>query len=332
MFFFTAPFWLIAVIPVVVLFVYWLFWFRGHGIVWSFKIWHVKNYYTGPKWPIVLYRMALGLFWLAILCIIIALAHPQKLTKRKVYSVAGSSLMIVLDVSPSMAVRDSGDKRRIDLALFSLKKFLTSRSNDLIGIITMGKEAGLKSPLTQDYIFLNSMLDNIEVMEQGDGTSLGTGLALAALHLQQSRSEQKNIILITDGDNNSGEIHPDIAVNILKNLGIHTYVMGLGKSGSHTVMIKDPISGRSLQGIIKDAYNESILTNIAIQTGGQFFHADTSISFDSVFQILDGKDISDHRFKLMIQKHSYQNILYILASLCIGLALFIRFIMLQEAV
>jgi len=40
----------------------------------------------------------------------------------------------------------------------------------------------------------------------GDSTAIGMGIAVAMLHLLESASAEKIILLLTDGDDNSGEI------------------------------------------------------------------------------------------------------------------------------
>ncbi|MGL4524384.1 MAG: VWA domain-containing protein [Spirochaetia bacterium] len=239
--------------------------------------------------------------------------------------------MIVLDVSPSMAAKDMGNDRRFNLAQAAIMRFIRARENDMLGIISFGKDAAIRSPLTKDYQFLEKVIEQVKILEHGDGTSIGTALALAALHLKEVRAQEKNVILITDGDNNSGEIHPDAAIAILRELGVKVFVIGLGRQGNNNVVVENPYTNEVLQGFVRNAYNEELLEKIAYRTGGQFFKAETIVTFESLFQIIDSQNSGERRFKLMpvVQEHS--DFLYSFLLIIFAIQLFVRFVILREA-
>ena len=329
---FEYPLWLFLLIP--------LFWFVLHsplgkknsmGLLWSFKIWKHKSYHPGPAWPIVFVWISYLSFLLMMILLILILSRPQQILKERSYLTDGSAIIIVLDVSPSMAARDMGSETRFQLAQEAINRFIGSRENDMLGLISFGKDAAIRSPLTKDYRFLENTVKQTKILEHGDGTSIGTSLALAALHLKESPSKQKYVILITDGDNNSGEIHPDASIEILRTLGIKAFVIGLGRQGNNNVVVENPYTKEVLQGFVRNAYNEELLQRIAYQTGGQFFRAETLVTFESLFQIIDSQSPHERRFKLVPVVKEQTDLLFSIILICFAVHLFVRFIILREA-
>lgn len=329
---FEQPLWLFLFIPLIWLFLSSPFRKKNSlGLLWSFKIWKHKSYHPGPAWPLFFVILSNISFLIIIVFLVLILAKPQQILKEKSYLTDGAAIMIVLDVSPSMAARDMGTETRFQLAQQAINHFITSRENDILGLITFGRDAAIRSPLTKDYDFLQQTISQTRILEHGDGTSIGTALALGALHLKDSISKQKNVILITDGDNNSGEIHPDAAIDILRGLGIKTFVIGLGRQGNNNVIVENPYTKETLQGFVRNAYNEDLLERIAMQTHGQFFRAETLVTFESLFQIVDSQGTSERSFKLVPVIKEHTDLLFYIVMISFAAYLFIRFIILREA-
>jgi Ca-activated chloride channel family protein len=306
---------------------------RGGRLIWSFKLWQQQTYLIGPRWPHIITFLSHAIFWLAATGFIIAMADPQITSTEKIYISKGSATMIVLDESPSMAARDFGAESRFESAQAAVKRFIESRENDEIGLTTFSKEAALRVPLTQDYPFLIESLERVRLMELGDGTSIGMGLAMAALHLSESSAASKNIILITDGANNAGEIHPEAAIEILASLGINTFVIGLGRPGIKNINFIDPHTGLVIDAEIDDdSYDEELLQKIAADTRGLFFRAETFTTFESAFEALDAQDTNDRRFRLSPVSTSYRSETLLAAFILALTAIFIRTFILREVI
>ena len=92
------------------------------------------------------------------------------------------------------------------------------------------------------------MIELIESSEQGiveQGTAIGMGLATAINRLRESNAPSKVIILLTDGVNTHGKIHPINAAEMAKDFGIRVYTIGVGTNGqAKTPVAIDPFSGR----------------------------------------------------------------------------------------
>ena len=120
----------------------------------------------------------------------------------------------------SMLAADFRPKDRISVAKDVLKSFISSRQNDRIGLVVFAGEAYTQCPLTLDYRVLEELLDQVRTGVIVDGTAIGNALATAVNRLRESDAKSRVIILLTDGDNNAGNISPAQAAQIAKDLGI----------------------------------------------------------------------------------------------------------------
>jgi Ca-activated chloride channel family protein len=221
---------------------------RGGKILFTFNIWNGDRFsvdVTPRRVALVISRVA---FWIGFSTLVVALAGPVEIEKQRKYLSRGLDLMVVLDVSPSMSAQDVGAITRFDAAREVVREFVSGRENDAIGLVIFGAQAALRVPPTFDYGFLGQALDSVQVMDLGDGTAIGMGIAVAAVHLKTSRAEEKVIILITDGDNNAGDIEPDRAAEVAGSLGIRIYTIGIGSEGETTIQFTDPETGKAVMG------------------------------------------------------------------------------------
>ena len=131
---------------------------------------------------------------------------------------------------------------RLEAVKDAAQEFIANRNGDRIGLLVFGKETFIQCPLTIDYSVLNSLLNEVTVMEpKYDGTAIGVAIASGVNRLRNSDSESKVIILLSDGSNNAGSIDPISAAKIAKEYGIKVYTIGAGTNQSIT-----QIPGRGL--------------------------------------------------------------------------------------
>jgi Ca-activated chloride channel family protein len=169
--------------------------------------------------------------------------------------------------------------------------------------VIFGAEAALQVPPTFDYPFLARALDSVQVMALGDGTAIGMGIAVAAVHLQDSKAEEKLIILITDGDNNAGDIEPDRAAQLAAALRIRVYTIGIGSEGETTIQFVDPESGKEVRGVYQGKLNEELLKSIAEETGGRYFHSGTLGILNTIFQEIDSLESTVQEVAVFRERH-----------------------------
>ena len=216
-----------------------------------------------------------------------AAAGPHFLFTDMVWLNQGADIIFVMDVSPSMAGIDMGGNNRFEASRSLVLDFAGRRQQDAIGFIAVGQDAALLVPLTTDRESLYSRLETLAIGEMGDGTALGTGLALAAFHISRSQAPRRAVILITDGENNAGTIHPEAAAVMLAELGVNLWVIGVGSSGEVPINYVDPITRMRRAGTFESRYDPEVLRNIAVKANGHWIHAPQAEAFTAAFSQID---------------------------------------------
>jgi Ca-activated chloride channel family protein len=285
---------------------------RGGKISFNFNIWNGDRFFAAATPRRVLLVITRVVFWIGFSILVVAVAGPVVIEKQRKYLSRGLDLMVVLDVSPSMSAQDVGTITRFAAAREVVRDFISGRENDAIGLVIFGAEAALQVPPTFDYSFLGQALDSVQVMDLGDGTAIGTGIAVAAVHLKASSADEKVIILITDGDNNAGDIQPDRAAEVAADLGIRIYTIGIGSEGETTIQFVDPESGKEVRGVYEGKLNEELLKRIADGTGGRYFHSGTLGILNTIFQEIDSLESTVQEVAVFIDRRQRHRIFILL--------------------
>ncbi|MDR1893798.1 MAG: VWA domain-containing protein [Spirochaetales bacterium] len=270
---------------------------RGGVFDFSFGLWGGESFQ--PPLPFLrgLGITAAVLLWTGIGCLVLALAGPVRVEKERIYLNQGIDILFVLDESPSMGAEDFAPLNRFETAKELIAQFVRRRENDALGLVTFGDQAVLRVPPTADYRDFLARLEEQKLGPPGRSTSLGLGLGVAALHLQHSSAPRQVIVLLTDGENNSGEISPQAAAGIVASRGIVTYTIGIGSLGE-VPMTAAFESGRVYEGYYQSHYNEELLREIARITGGRFFSASGAGALDQVFQTIDSLESAESRIRI----------------------------------
>src|SRR5690606_14408458 len=184
-----------------------------------------------------------GLRLAALTLGIVALARPQDRNTVQERYAEGVDIMLVLDTSTSMRAQDF-QPNRFEAARDVAAEFIRGRLSDRIGLIVFAAQAFTQTPLTLDYAFLLRMLGEVETGMIEDGTAIGTALATAVSRLKDSTAESKVVILLTDGQNNRGEIDPVTASDVAQAMGVRIYSIGVGAHGEAPFLFDDPFVGQ----------------------------------------------------------------------------------------
>lgn len=252
-----------------------------------------------------------GLWWLphllrltALVLATFALARPQVVGARaRDLSVEGIDIVVALDVSTSMNAADFRPKDRISVAKDVLAKFINGRTNDRIGLVVFAGEAYTQAPLTLDYQVLGELLGSVKTGLIEDGTAIGNALATSLNRLRESEAKSKVIILITDGDNNAGNISPMEAAAIAKEFGIRVYTIMVGKGGLVPFPAGPDFFGQPTYREVEIPTNPALLKSIARESGGSFYNAVDRQTLESGLN-----DILDQLEKTkLFQSGGYQN-------------------------
>jgi Ca-activated chloride channel family protein len=216
-----------------------------------------------------------------------AVAGPHFVFSKMVWLNRGADIFFLLDISPSMAGIDMNGRSRFEAARALLLDFAERRGQDAIGLIAIGQDAAMMTPLTTDRESLFSRLDALAIGELGDGTAIGSGLALAAYHINKSQAPRRAVVLITDGENNAGEIHPETAAAMLGETGVTLWVIGVGSSGEVPISYVDPVTRMRRTGTFESLYNPENLKSIALKAHVHGIHAPQAEAFSEAFSRID---------------------------------------------
>ena len=212
---------------------------------------------------------------LSLMCILMALARPQVITERTDRFSEGIDIMLLLDVSDSMLEQDL-DPNRLTAAKRVARNFIKGRLQDRIGIIIFAGEAYSLCPLTTDYNLLYGYLDDLRPdMIRTAGTAIGSALAVGVNRMRDSKSQSKVAILISDGDNTSGNLDPVTAARLAKAFGVRIYTIAVGNTRASAK--KDTLN------VAAALVDESELQNIAAAGDGKYFRAGDNNTLSSVF-------------------------------------------------
>jgi Ca-activated chloride channel family protein len=224
----------------------------------------------------------------------IGLAGPRlHASRRQDMAVEGIDIVVAFDLSTSMLAADFRPKDRITVAKEVLKSFIQSRQNDRIGLVVFAGEAYTQCPLTLDYKVLEELLEQVRTGVIIDGTAIGNALATAVNRLRESDAKSRVVILITDGDNNAGNISPLQAAQIAKDLGIKVYTILIGKGGRVPYPTGTDLFGRTTYEPVEIDVNPELLQQIAKLTGGAYYPATDKESLErGLHAVLDSLEKS----------------------------------------
>ena len=226
----------------------------------------------------------------ALITAVIAMARPQRADTKIKKNVEGIDIMIVIDVSDSMAIEDL-KPNRIEAVKEVAKQFINKRVSDRIGLIIFSGESYTRVPLTLDYPMLLQSLKEVDISPNIKmGTAIGVALANAVARLKDSTAKSRVIVFLTDGENNTGTIDPETALDITKGYGLKIYSIGAGVDGdSQLPIITTDVFGRKVKRYqpIHSTVNNELLQKFADETGGKYYRAGDTKTLQNVFSDID---------------------------------------------
>lgn len=223
---------------------------------------------------------------LAIVALILALARPRTGIATEEVEAEGIAIALVMDISSSMLALDMQPLDRLEVAKRTVLEFVKDRHYDRIALIAFAGEALTQVPVTIDYDVLESAIENLNVNLLEDGTAIGTALATAANRLRRTPGSSRVAILLTDGENNRGEVDPITAARAAAAYRIKTYTIGVGSEGVAPVPIGPGPLGTEYANM-RVHLDEDLLRRIADITGGQYFRATNARALEQIYGQID---------------------------------------------
>jgi len=239
-------------------------------------------------------RLPLYLRLVALVLLVLALMRLQYGYVADTSNRNGVDIMVALDVSTSMNAEDFKPDR-ITVAKDVLKNFIAGRPQDRIGLVIFSGKSYLQSPLTTDHNTVLNYLDQIHTGMIEDGTAIGMALATSVNRLKDSEAKTKIILLLTDGENNAGQIDPETAAKMAQALGIKIYSVGIGDPNGAPIKVQDPwgrwVYARNRDGsFFLTKMNEEGLRQISALSEGGYFMASDENKFKEIFSEIDKRE------------------------------------------
>lgn len=248
---------------------------------------------------------------LAMAAIIVALARPRFGIGEVRTSANGVAMVVVLDRSASMGLPFAfagRDSTRLDAVKAVFNEFvvgngrdLPGRPEDLIGLVAFARFADTVCPLVRVHETLVKLVEKMEMADQRweGGTAIGDGLALGATRLRQAEADllareknpqdpdftikSKALVLLTDGDENVGEMSARQAAELCKEWGIKIYAIGIGDERGG--LIDTPMGRVAVPR--GGGFDERLMQDITSSTGGRYWRAASGDALREVYAQID---------------------------------------------
>jgi Ca-activated chloride channel family protein len=223
---------------------------------------------------------------IAWVLLIIAGARPQWVGEPIQQALSSRDLMIAVDLSGSMQEKDFmiNDQwvDRLTATQWVASHFIKRRHGDRIGLILFGDQAYLQAPLTQDRKTVLQFLSEAEIGLAGKQTAIGDAIGLAVKRLQNHPSDDRVLILLTDGANTAGAVSPLKAADLAKQFGVKIYTIGIG---ADEMIVRDFFGSRRVNP--SSDLDEKTLSAIAKKTSGEYFRARNIAAFEQIYALID---------------------------------------------
>jgi Ca-activated chloride channel homolog len=248
---------------------------RRKGLALPLDVWGARPTPDAPAVLRVLLFISETGFIIAWLALSVAAAGPVRMEQSRAMQRSDADIMFVVDASPSMAAMDMRPTR-LDAALEMVRSFLADADGaggSSIGVVAFGAGSVLVCPPTPDHQIVLDRLGVLKPGMLGDGTAIGQGLATAYRHLSAGYGRRKFMVLLTDGEDNVGGVHPLDAASAFAVAGMGVLVLGLGSSGDAPIEYIDPATGERLVGAYRSGFDDLALEAIAAAGRGTYLRA-----------------------------------------------------------
>lgn len=206
-----------------------------------------------------LQRMLVAFMWL---CLVLAAAKPEWVGAPIEQQKSGRDLMIAVDLSGSMETRDftlptGATANRLEAVKQVLAELAEQRASDRLGLIVFGSAAYLQTPFTDDHAVWKQLLAETDIGMAGQSTVFGDAIGLAIKLFRDSDSDNRVLIMLTDGNDTGSTVPPIDAAKVAAAHGIRIYTIAVG----------DPASAGEEQ------LDIDTIARVSEVTGGQHFQA-----------------------------------------------------------
>lgn len=242
--------------------------------------------------------------FLSITFLVIALANPRLPGKEVEVEQTGSDIVIALDISMSMLVKDV-PPNRLSRAVRFANDLIKSIPGERYGLVFFAGSAYTQMPLSEDARVASLFLQNADPSQASNqGTAVGDAIELATSMFDDAPDRGRAIIIISDGEDHDPNTLEKIQKAVEQKIYIITVGVGTTQGGT--------MSDRSFiqDGVIKDQegrpviskFNPQFLQKVAQESGGEFFTINDQRATNTKI-----KQIVDNMEKGTLKIQSYQD-------------------------
>jgi len=212
---------------------------------------------------------------IATLWLCVALAQPQTIGDWLPETPQGRDIVLLLDTSITMSIRDfeldGQPVERLTVLKGIMQRFVENRPEDRFGVVVFGGLASTLVPPTFDHDLISASLNRIQAGIAGENTAIGDALGLALKQVKSQGRARPALILVSDGDNTAGELRPAEALELARRMSVPVYCVQIGGDAAE-----------SPNAPATTALLEPGLRDIAALTHGRYYVAGNSNALDAV--------------------------------------------------
>lgn len=197
----------------------------------------------------------------AVLLLVTTVASPIVIDKTDPLNRKGIDIVLSIDGSGSMNASGFDESSRDSRFVITQKiaqDFVMKRYEDNVGVVLFGDFAFIASPVTYEKEIVSEMIGYLSHGMAGQNTAIGEGIVMGLRALKDSKAKSRVVILLTDGEHNSGRISPKEATELAKEEGVKIYTIGIGNKGEFDKALLEKVSEES-SGHFFAAYNKEEL-------------------------------------------------------------------------
>ena len=208
--------------------------------------------------------------------LVTAIAKPQWVDDPIVKIESARDLLLAVDISQSMDAKDFRDTLgnridRLEAVKLVLDDFITKRKGDRIGLILFGGGAYPQVPFTLDHKTCRLLLNQAKTGMAGPQTVIGDAIGLGIKLFEESKVDERVMILLTDGNDTGSKMPPLKAAEIAEQNGIIIHTIGIG----------DPNANG------ENKVDLGVIKKIANSTGGKSFRGEDTKGLQGIYKTLD---------------------------------------------
>ncbi|MDP4720116.1 MAG: VWA domain-containing protein [Akkermansiaceae bacterium] len=279
----------------------------------------IRREHPLPRW------LALGLLLAAISALILAMARPQGDAGVKTQKTEGRNVMIALDLSRSMRVKDVNPDR-LGQAKVLVYELLETLDTDRVGLIGFAGTASLYGPLTIDYAAIRETVEQIdeEWVERG-GSDISDAIKLATQTLKETGQLNNALVLISDGEELDGDL--DAIIADAERSGVTIFAIGVGTEDGGFVPHPDFADGlvdRDGSRVLSRLQPE-VMRKLATETGGRYMIAGRGANIpamiESAIQGMDTFEAEGGQTRVVVEFYQWAllpGILFLMGAVVAG--------------